>query len=203
MHTDRAAFTRWTTAAGAPDPLRPPSPEARQALIDLSSDFDHVGCTHLRGLLTEEKAYLARSALVRFAIMAFMEAYIPADNSSVTSALHRDRNVIFVVSNGPADNRAVLSVFTPSNLCPNLAPLVVPRFRGRSGSRSYLVLHPTALAVRRRGLARSLCERAGVPDSYPAVLAQMNLLGQAQMERTLLSGEGAGKVKYDVLISDD
>lgn len=145
--TDMNAVRRWGEATQVEHPLAPTQPEEISKLVSQSSEHDHVGSSHLRGLLVEPKYANIAAAVIE----AFFTVYFDTGHplrplllvSTVDGPRRKDTGLVIIAT---GTKTAVVGA-TPA--CAQAAPLVRPD----NGENRMMVYHRTAAQLRRKSLA--------------------------------------------------
>jgi len=184
LHSDQPALLALGRALhGEPhrggDAVQPPGAEALEArvrnppevlrphLLELVSMPAHVGCGHLRLLLSEPGAYRARAELTTGVIRAFFQALWEGDEA-----------MLFDVLPGDHHEEAVVQVHADA---PELL-VACPHY----GAMELFVHHPDAVAWMQERQARFAAEEGWIPaDQVPRLLAVQERLGALQLQATL------------------
>ncbi len=157
------------------DLIAAPPPELRSRLLPYLVDPRHVGCGHLRSLLTSPELYRVRKDLVESIVMAFFELHWA-----------RSHDTNFVALDGEHRELALLNVHTPSPLRDDtLVPSLCPAndggafFVNHVAALRYLRSKTVALLLRKELHAR--LERVAADD----VLLELERLGERHLTTTL------------------
>mgnify|MGYP007072267663 CR=1 FL=1 len=162
--TDVVAVRRWGEATQVEHPLAPTQPEEISKLVSESSEYDHVGSPHLRGLLVEPK-YAGIAAAV---IEAFFTVYFDTSHplrplllvSTLDGPRRKDTGVVIIAT---GTKTAVVGA-TPG--CAQAAPLVRPN----NGKTRMMVYHRTAAQLRRKNLASFIATKHPAGEDGASVL---------------------------------
>jgi hypothetical protein len=165
------------------DLVRNPPEALRPHLLELVAMPDHVGCGHLRLLLTDPGAYRARPELATAVIRAFFQALWDGDEAMLFDVLpgdHREAAVVQVHADAPELLVA----------CPHY------------GAIELFVHHPDAVAWMQERQARFAAEEGWVLRSQvPRLVAAQERLGGLQLQATL-ERLAAGLPVFDLHLPD-
>eukprot|EP01006_Ploeotia_vitrea_P040059 TRINITY_DN66398_c8_g8_i1.p1 TRINITY_DN66398_c8_g8~~TRINITY_DN66398_c8_g8_i1.p1 ORF type:complete len:276 (-),score=123.98 TRINITY_DN66398_c8_g8_i1:227-1054(-) len=153
MHTDEAALKAIGTAAGASDPLKPDNTTQRNALIALATKPEHIGCQHLKGMVSTPAEYGVRKELVEYAIKSFLNVFYDDTNPLRDSFL-------YVVSQGELVKAPLAARVWSPDSCPGIAPLLVPN----TGQSQSTVHHKAHVAFFRQDLSRFFAFKNAIID---------------------------------------
>jgi len=187
MHTDMEAEGKLSTASGVFDVRNPVDHVERNKLITLSTNPDHVGCQHLKGLLTDSASYGIRKELVEDMIKAFLNIFYDSDNPLSSSLL-------YVTLKPPTRKTSGLYIYAPDR-CHGAAPEIVPD----TGNSSSFVYHHRHVIFYRQDLIRYLSWKNSDIDSI-RLDYQINRIATLQGPK-VESTYGNGK-SYDVIFSE-
>jgi hypothetical protein len=189
FHTDRAAqdrlaetlarehaFTHPAPGAGranAIDALVRTPPEAfRPRLLEALIEPSHVGCAHLRLLLSDPDAYGVRADLVADVLRSVFRRLWAGD-----------RRVAFDVLDGAHQEEGVVSIWTDMAI-PGPPALVTAC--PRHGDLELFVYHPEAVAWLQAMHAIFLAREGWIrPQEVAELIERQRRLGERQMETTL------------------
>jgi rhodanese-related sulfurtransferase len=147
--------------------VRNPPEALRPHLLELVSMPAHVGCGHLRLLLSEPGAYRARPELTTGVIRAFFQALWEGDDA-----------MLFDVLPGDHQEEAVVQVHADA---PELL-VACPHY----GAMELFVHHPDAVAWMQERQARFAAEEGWIlAEQVPRLLAVQQRLGALQLQATL------------------
>lgn len=150
--------------------LRQPPAEVRERLLEELLKPQHIGCGHIKLMLTRPSDYGVRPDL----ILAFMRAFF--------RALWSGASIDYVVLNGDHQEGAVVNVVVDTDVSNETPiPTITPQVQGKQ----MFVNHPQAAAFLRWNLAHGMDALLAAKVEPETFHAAINELAQRQLGHTL------------------
>ncbi len=166
--------------------LRQPPSELRGRLLEELVKPEHIGCGHLRLMLTRPDDYGVRPELT----LAFMRAFF--------HALWAGAPVEYVVLDGNHQEGAVVNIVVPGDISKETPiPTITPQVRGKQ----MFVNHPQAASFLRGELAQGIDALTSAEIDPQAFHVAMGELAQRQLGHTL-SALASGLPLFEVRFSN-
>jgi len=188
MHTDEESVQALITAAGVKDANNPATALERNRVLALATKPEHVGCRHLRGMLTSPGEYNVRKELVEWSMQTYLNIYFDKSNPLRT-------RLLYVVSKGPAvKSPGSARIWSPDE-CPGIAPLIVTN----TGDSTLAVNHEAHVSFFRQDLARFLAWQNAAVD-VKTLFAELQNLGK-MLSTNKMSAYTESKPNADVIFT--
>jgi len=174
MHTDEHSAERLAHSVGSDllemDMLNPP-PHLLPALMAQVTNSSHVGCGHIRLMMSHPEIYGVPTELPKAMVIAFYDFLWYNDSSRLVLDILEFNHV----------ETAVLQVTSTVERCggPNYAPMVHPKINNSL----FFVDHPQAVLVRRQQFAQYFAAKIGMP--VDAFVDEMTHLAVQQLQLTV------------------